>query len=185
MVYEGDTEKEFYPRVIQEIKKELGFVRLPFSIYPINIKGIGKFKTKLLNKFKNEVFLKCQGEVIVVLCYDTDVFSFNPHPPLNWKKIEEQLKHMGANKVFHMQARTSIEEFFLQDLEGLCSYLKIDVPKHLNGNTSLDKIQELFKRADRFYMKGYRSSEFISYLDMTKIIQNKKNELQVLYNLFN
>ncbi len=112
MVYEGDTEGVFYPLAIQEIRKELGLSTLPFKIHHVNIRGIGNFQTKLLAKMKNDIIPKCNSRIIVVLCYDTDVFEFYPHPFVNWQKLENELYKLGINQVIHMRARHSIEDFF-------------------------------------------------------------------------
>ena len=184
MVYEGATESVFYPLVIQEIKKQMHFERLPFQLFHVNVEGIGNFKTKLLAKLKNEVIPKCQRKIVVVLCYDTDVFEFNPHPPVNWKKLEENILSLGVMKVIHISAKHSIEDFFLKDLDGLCSYLGIKVPSKLPGDTGLNKIENLFKKGNRIYMKGHEVKDFIQYLDISKIVELNHEELQGLYDLF-
>lgn len=129
----------------------------------MNVEGIGNFKTKLLAKLKNEVIPKCQRKIVVVLCYDTDVFEFNPHPPVNWKKLEENILFLGVMKVVHISVKHSIEDFFLKDLDGLCSYLNIKVPRSLSGEKGLDKIENLFKKVNRLYMKGHEVKDFIQY----------------------
>lgn len=184
MVYEGATESVFYPLVIQEIKKQMHFERLPFQLFHVNVEGIGNFKTKLLAKLKNEVIPKCQRKIVVVLCYDTDVFEFNPHPPANWKKLEENILSLGVMKVVHISAKHSIEDFFLKDLDGLCSYLNIKVPRSLSGEKGLDKIENLFKKGNRLYMKGHEVKDFIQYLDISKIVEFNHEELKGLYDLF-
>lgn len=44
-------------------------------------------------------------ELIVVLCYDTDVFEFGVHPPINRSKLEKDLIDKGASKVIHIKAK--------------------------------------------------------------------------------
>ena len=75
-------------------------------------------------------------------------------------------------------------KFFLKDLDGLCSYLNIKVPRSLSGEKGLDKIENLFKKGNRLYMMGHEVKDFIQYLDISKIVEFNHEELKGLYDLF-
>lgn len=169
---EGETDEEFYDIVLKTIKD-----KIPDKVFKIDvlkkscITGIAKFQNKLVNKFKKEIASNYAKdyEIIVFLCYDTDVFEFGFHPPIDRKKIEETLIASGANRVIHLKANKSIEDFFIQDLDGIANFLKIKKPKSIKGATGLEKIQKLFLKANRIYQKGHKCSGFISSLDMNVI----------------
>lgn len=86
--------------------------------------------------------------------YDADVFEYSAKPPVNWNKLEKSLKELGAFEVNHIKVKQMLEDWLLIDKEGICSYLKIKVPKDLKGRTGYEKIKKLFKTADKVYQKG-------------------------------
>lgn len=63
-----------------------------------------------------------------------------------------------------------IEDWLILDFDGICNALKIKKPGKLEGKSGLEKIEKLFKKASRIYQKGYSTKEFMSKLDMEKII---------------
>ena len=95
---EGETDAEFYNKVLSTIKN-----KIPGNKFKINvlktfcITGIGKFQKKLINKFEKEIVKKYSKthDIIVVLCYDTDVFEFSIRPPINRIKLENDLIQLG------------------------------------------------------------------------------------------
>ena len=177
---EGETDKEFYDKVLDEIKNRISDKKFKVDLLKKEcITGIAKFQKKLLNKFVKEVVKKCskEYEIIVFLCYDTDVFEFGANPPVDRKKLEADLIKNGASKVFHIKATKTIEDFFTYDIDGICNFLKIPKPKNLKG-TGLEKVEKMFLKANRIYQKGYKCSGFIASLDMNiifpKICENIK-----------
>lgn len=40
-------------------------------------------------------------------------------PPVNWSKVIDMLKKLGAEEVFRVEAKSSIEDWFLYDIEGV------------------------------------------------------------------
>lgn len=180
---EGETDDEFYKKVLSTIKSKIPGNRFKVDILKsFCITGIGKFQNKLLNKFEKEIVNKYikTHELIVVLCYDTDVFEFGVHPPINRLKLEKDLIDKGASKVIHIKAKKSIEDFFMYDLDGIINYLKIAKPKNLKGSTGLRKLETLFLNASRIYQKGHKCAGFIDSLDMNIIFPNICNEIKPL-----
>ncbi|MCP4265347.1 MAG: hypothetical protein GY777_07205 [Candidatus Brocadiaceae bacterium] len=87
---------------------------------------------------------------------------------------------MGFDKVHHIKAKKSIEDWFLLDIKGLCNVLKIKQPKTLKGNTGYLKIKNLFKQGNRTYQKGYNVNSFVDRLDYKQILSCLKNEFEEL-----
>ena len=180
---EGETDQEFYDSVLNTIKNKIPNKK--FKVDEIKkscIKGIAKFQKKLVNKFVKEIVNKYSKdhEIIVFLCYDTDVFEFGLHPPVDREKLEKDLKNNGASKVVHIKAKKSIEDFFLYDINGITTYLKIKKPKDLKGNTGLEKLENLFSKANRIYQKGHNCTGFIDSLDMNVIFPKICAEIRPL-----
>ena len=180
---EGETDDEFYKKVLSFIKNKIPGNKFKVDVLKsFFITGIGKFQNKLLNKFNNEIIKKYAKthEIIAVLCYDTDVFEFGVHPPINRSKLEEDLINYGASSVIHIKAKKSIEDFFMLDLDGIVNYLKITKPKNLKGSTGLKKLETLFLKANRIYQKGHKCAGFIDSLNMDIIFPNICNEIKPL-----
>lgn len=180
---EGETDDEFYKKVLRCIKDKIVGNKFEVDVLKsVCITRIGKFQKKLLNKFNSEIIKKYKKtyEIIVVLCYDTDVFEFGVHPPINRIKLEKDLIGFGASKIIHIKAKRSIEDFFMYDLDGIVKYLKIVKPKNLKGLTGLKKIETLFLKANRIYQKGHKCAGLIDSLNMDIIFPNICDEIKPL-----
>lgn len=73
-----------------------------------------------------------------------------------------------------------IEDLFLLDPNGVCNYLEIEnqkIPKIGNGKTTL---KNFFRRANKIYHEGEKSSDFIYSLDKEKIIANTSLSLATI-----
>ena len=68
----------------------------------------------------------------------------------------------------------------MYDIKGICSFLKIKVPKKIKGSTGLIKIGNLFLKADRIYQKGHKCAGFINSLNMNLIFSNICDEIKPL-----
>ena len=180
---EGETDEEFYDKVLCTIKSKIPDNRFKIDALKKScIKGIAKFQKKIVNKIVKEVVTNYgkEYEIIVFLCYDTDVFEFGVHPPVDRKKLETDLKNSGASKVIHLKARKSIEDFFIYDLDGIANFLKIKRPTSLKSSTGLEKLEKLFLKGNRVYQKGHKCAGFISSLDMNVIFPNICSEIRPL-----
>ncbi len=176
---EGETDEQFY----RELLKYYGTCTDKYTpIYQKVIikclRGFGNFKFKVPRKFEKEIAQKFPDlEHHVFLAYDTDVFQFKSKPPINWQQVEKSLYTKGAFKVYHIKAEKMIEDWFLDDLDGLCTFLKIPIPPKLKGTNGLKKIGSLFKQSNKNYEKGYYTThKFIPHLDLS-LIQRKRSEV--------
>lgn len=79
---EGETEIEFYKRLVSVMRAHCGG-RLSCSVETINASGIGQYKDKVLRVFEKSIKKKHpNGEFFVALCYDQDVFEMEKILPL-------------------------------------------------------------------------------------------------------
>lgn len=147
---EGDTEVEFYKHVISNARKKRANGRFDINIEYKNIKGVGGFKNIALRKFIKDIKPKYEEgcEFFVALCRDTDVFELSPKPPIEWNEVEADLKKNGVQEVIHIKARHSIEDWFLFDLDGIISFLRLSKKTKVSGRNGYDKLKKLFKMAN-------------------------------------
>lgn len=170
---EGDTEKEFYSRIIAQLHSFASEGR--FSVDKLiirNLKGIGNYKNRAKRVFEKEVLSRNPGvNFTVVLCYDTDVFDLSPNPPVVWSEVEHELKVSGAKKIIHVKARRSIEDWFLFDMKGLFKYLRLSEDTNISKTaTGAGTIKALFKKAGKVYIKGSASKGFVDSLNINLIM---------------
>lgn len=173
---EGETECEFYDKLLDELKRINQIDRFNVDkIIKQCLKGITKFDKKLLKKFEYEIKAKYSDyEIIVFLCYDTDVFDFNAKPLVNWNDVDAKLKRLGAKEIHHIKAEKCIEDIFLIDIIGICKYLNIPQVKRVNGQNGVEKMKNLFMRGNRIYQKGFSCEGFINALDISLILEEKQ-----------
>lgn len=183
---EGDTELDFYKKLLKEVKPLCKNGRFKGTIETKNVKGVGNFKSGAIRKFKFEILPNHKNcDFIVFLCSDTDVFEFSPQPPFEWKDVINDLKEAGATKVIQIQAKHSIEDWFLLDYEGIAKFLglpkKTKIPK---GNNGYEKMKKLYSLANNMYYKGMKSNGMIEKLNVKKIVENPSvnQELKTLYD---
>lgn len=175
---EGETEHEFYGLLINEIKKE--YIAEKFSADKIIrqcLKGITKFDKKLLKKFEYDVKTKYgEYDIVVFLCYDTDVFDLNAKPPVDWKKVDEKLKTLGAKEVYHIKAEKCIEDILLTDINNICRFLNIPIINRISGKNGVEKMKKLFMKGNRIYQKGFSCGNLIETIDIGLLL-NKHNKM--------
>ena len=181
---EGETEQEFYDALLCEIKKRYKIRKFNADkILKKCLRGITKFDKKLLKKFEYEIIPTYKEyEIIVFLCYDTDVFDCSVNPPVDWNNVEKELTKLGANKVIHVKAEKCIEDIFLSDIYGICKFLNISEIKRVSGKNGVEKMQQLFDKGNRIYQKGYACLGFVKSLDIEKIISNNKKMFEQIIN---
>lgn len=180
---EGDTEVEFYKQVVANARKLHPAGRFDTNIEYRNVRGVGGFKSIALRKFIKEIKPKYENdcEFTIVLCSDTDVFDFAPKPPIKWDEVYKELKDKGASQIIHVQANRSIEDWFLYDIEGILGFLRLSKNTKVSGKKGYDKLQRLYKQANKVYYKGIQSNGMIGRLDIEKIANAVKNQLNPLY----
>lgn len=182
---EGDTEAEFYKQVIANARKLHPAGKFDTYIEYRSVGGVGGFKNIALRKFIKQVKTKYDNdcEFTVVLCSDTDVFEFASKPPIKWNEVKKELEANGAKKVIHVQAKRSIEDWFLHDLEGILKFLRLAKNTKVSGKNGYDKLQRLYKQANKIYIKGNKSNGMIAHLDIDKIADEVKDQLNPLYKV--
>jgi hypothetical protein len=165
---EGETEEVFYKYLLDHWRQIGGLSIIETKI--INLHGIGNYAKKSVSKYKGEIcrdYPNCKHEIF--LAYDTDVFELAQKPPVDWVKVEKELKTSGAVSVTHLKAEKMIEDWLIFDLDGICSALKIKKPGKLDAISGHEKMKKLFKNANRVYQKGFSMKDFIPKLSMQKI----------------
>lgn len=180
---EGDTEVEFYKQVVANARKIHPVGRFDTNIEYRNIKGVGGFKSIALRKFVKEIKPKYENdcEFTIVLCSDTDVFDFAPKPPIKWNEVKKELMNNGASKIIHVKAKRSIEDWFFYDIEGILGFLRLNKKTKVSGKNGYDKLQRLYKQANKVYYKGIQCNGMIGRLDIEKIANTVKDQLNPLY----
>jgi hypothetical protein len=180
---EGETEVEFYKRVVAHARKLHPQGMFDTSIEYKCIKGIGGFKNEVIRKFVKDIKSKYEDDCVftVALCRDTDVFEFSPKPPVRWEEVEKDLIENGARKVIHVEARHCIEDWFLYDADGIISFLRLNKKIKVSGKSGYDKLQRLYKQANKVYYKGIKSNGMVERLDIDKIANAVKDQLNPLY----
>lgn len=174
---EGDTEILFYKAVVQALRaRGTGlYEKIVFK----NAKGIGNFQNKAARVFKNQVLIDHPGLMFnVALCYDTDVFEYSRKPPVDWAIVENDLKNAGAQNVYHIKAKKSIEDWFLIDYPGVLTYLRLPQETRLPNGNGIHQLETLFKKVNKVYVKGSHIVGFVEHLDIQKIITGAKKELK-------
>ena len=184
---EGDTDQIFFDGLLDFYRKH--------STVPVhscevrNLKGVSRYTSKVTGKLQNEICpkaLKKGLEVKAVCCsYDTDVFEFAERPVVDWKKVEREVKMLGIKEFCQVRVERMIEDWILDDLTGLTKYLRLNEMPKLSGNNAFDKIQSLFKRANKVYFKGISIKSFVGVIDYASVRKCRKEALKELETLLN
>ena len=180
---EGDTDEVFFKALLDYYKSSSQVPLTPCEV--INLKGVTRYTSKLLAKLRNEILpeAKRKNTSIQTICctYDTDVFEVRNPLIVNWDSIRSKIKRMGVESFIRIGVSSSIEDWILDDIEGICSYLKLkQIPKSLKGTNGNAKICDLYSKARRIYSKGYSAREMISSLNFSLIRDKRLSSLQEL-----
>ena len=173
---EGDTDEVLFKALIEHYRTVSKTELRPCKI--CNLKGVTRYSSKLVAKLQNEYLPEARkkGYQIQTICcsYDTDVFEVRNPLIVNWDTLRKTVKRMGIQEFLQLGIRSSIEDWLLCDIEGVCRYLGItNIPKSLKGNDGNAKLNDLYSKARRIYQKGYQVKELVATLDMSVI--RKKN----------
>jgi len=211
LLVEGDTEVEFYSKVRELLLKKYQDTNKFKFLRPINIKGIGNYKINAARQFdfavkkfvnenkpeKNHKLKKSeqkenkiQFKFHAFMCIDTDVLDsaqkparFRKNPPINECDTKQTIKDKGGIPHF-VKAVYSIEDWFLEDSDGIVKYLKIDkIHKFKNNQSGAEKLKNIFKQGNKIYTKGGKSEGFIDCLNVEQILNNHTNEFKELLDL--
>ena len=176
---EGDTDEVFFKALIDYYASVSRGKLLPYDV--CNLKGVTRYSSKLLAKLKNEYLpaAKNDGYKIKTVCcsYDTDVFEVRQPQIVKWNDIYKSVKRMGIDDFIRVGVKSSIEDWILDDLQGICGFLRFkQVPSSLKGVNGYLRMLDLYKKARRTYKKGYETKELINALDMS-VIRNKRQDV--------
>lgn len=207
IIVEGTTEIEFYKLVRDHIKadkeKSLGnnFITKNYRFEnPVSVDGIGNFQKDALLQFstirkRNDKIAEklaksgknIEFEYHIFLCIDTDVFEFQQNPPLDKEKLKKDLLNMGKDvaEVSYIEAVKSIEDWFLDDLNGIKNFLKLkSIPKgYKNCSTGAKKLEHIFGQVGKKYIKGAKVEGFVENLDIRSIMAKHQKELSPLIDV--
>lgn len=180
LLYEGDTEGEFYRRVIRlripDRKIRITYDNLKGITTNINKKVLGKILKHLSNN-------KHENRINVFVAIDREG-DRTIESPLDIAKLMATLAEETNRvaEVIEIIATQDIESWFFIDIEGIYSYLKVPVTqrnpaKYQNTEAFNNRnLSNLFRAYNRVYMKGKSVADFVEHLDMDKIY----NECQEL-----
>ena len=176
---EGDTDEVFFKALIDYYASVSSNRLLPYDV--CNLKGVTRYSSKLLAKLKNEYLptAKTGSYKIKTVCcsYDTDVFEVKQPQIVKWDAIAKSIKRMGIDEFIRVGVKSSIEDWILDDMHGICNFLRLkQVPSSLKGINGYQKLLDLYNKARKTYKKGYETKELINALDMSAI-RNKRQDV--------
>ena len=176
---EGDTDEVFFKALIDYYASVSSSKLLPYDV--CNLKGVTRYSSKLLAKLKNEYLptAKTGSYKIKTVCcsYDTDVFEVKQPQIVKWDAIGKSVKRMGIDEFIRVGVKSSIEDWILDDMHGICNFLRLkQVPSSLKGINGYQKLLDLYNKARKTYKKGYETKELINALDMSAI-RNKRQDV--------
>ena len=184
---EGDTDQIFFDGLLEYYRKQS--TTLVHSCEVKNLKVVSRYTSKVTGNLQNEICpkaLKKGLEVRAVCCsYDTDVFEFAERPVVDWKKVEREVKMLGIKEFCQVRVERMIEDWILDDMKGLMKFLRLTEMPKLSGNNAFDKIQVLFKRANKVYFKGISIKSFVGTIDYASVRKCRKAALDELEQLLN
>ena len=177
---EGDTDEVFFKALIYYYASVSSNKLLPYDV--CNLKGVTRYSCKLLAKLKNEYLptAKMGSYKIKTVCcsYDTDVFEVKQPQIVKWDAIGKSVKRMGIDEFIRVGAKSSIEDWILDDMHGICNFLRLkQVPSSLKGINGYQKLLDLYNKARKTYKKGYETKELINSIDMSAIRNKRKDVL--------
>lgn len=184
---EGDADELIINRLL-DLYRENGW-RCHDDLEVKNTNGFpseSKMKKKLAQI--QQAHNKMQVEFNTLFCeYDTDIFEKGIQEKPDWKKVENNLRQQYDISHFsRIEAKTSIEDWMLDDLEGLLQALGLPKDTKLKGNLGQEKVKNLFLKKSMVYdrHKGkLKIKPIIDKLDIGKIREARKKELKEVERL--
>lgn len=139
----------------------------------------------MLAKLKNDILPDARKKNInihTVCCsYDTDVFEVRNPLIVDWGTIRKSVKKMGIENFIQIGVCSSIEDWILDDMESICSYLKLkQIPKSQRVLMAMQNYVICTLRLEEPIAKGYATHEMIKALDFTKIRLQRLSHLKAL-----
>lgn len=179
---EGDTDMVFFNALLRYYRNAS---QVPVNqAVVVNLMSVTRYASKMLLKMENDILpsAKAKGQKVKAVCcsYDTDVFELGLQV-VDWVQVEKTIKRLGVSEFCRIGVESMMEDWLLDDMDGLCSYLKLkQKPSVVKGRTGYDKLVGLFAKAGKKYSKGFSSSVFISSLSMGVIRRKRLDALKGL-----
>ncbi len=189
-LYEGDTEGEFYKRLISLVIPERT-IRISYD----NLKGIStNINNKVISKIKKHLENnQSEHQIYVFLGIDREG-NRTIESPIDISYIEENLlpgrdRIGGINEIIATQ---DLESWLFIDVDGIYRFLRTsrsnrNTRKYSNYEKFNNKdLAKLFRRNKRVYSKGKKIEGFLESLDLEKIYNecdDLKNGLQKILHL--
>ena len=178
---EGDADELIFRRLLDYYQKE-GW-RCPGELKYHNANGFPS-ETEIRSKL-NQIQRIYSDKTLffhTVLCeYDTDVFENGACRLPDWSKVRKSLeKDFPSVNFCQIEAKTSIEDWMLDDLDGLLKALNLPKSTRPKGRTGQDKVKDLFRKKNVVYdrHKGkLKIKPIIDKLNIGKIREARKKEL--------
>ena len=176
---EGDTDEVLFKALIDYYRSNSKTEIIPCKI--CNLRGVTRYSSKLIAKLQNEFIPEARkdGYKIQAVCcsYDTDVFEVKNPLMVNWETLRKTVGRMGIKDFIQLGIRSSIEDWILCDIESIARFLKLKtIPKSLKGDNGNAKLNDLYSKVKKSYLKGYQTKELISSLDMA-IMRDKNKDI--------
>ena len=184
-IVEGDADELIMRKLIDYYRQRGWQPKQSIDYY--NVHGFPTEK-KIKQKLTGLQQTKSDNEIkfSTVCCeFDTDVLTVNRQfDEPDWRGIERDIKDRFPVEHFCLvKAKSSIEDWMLDDIDGLLRALILPLTTKVTGATGQEKVASLFRKknikSDR--MKGKASIEkYINALDIEKIRISRKKELSSL-----
>ena len=180
---EGDTDKLFFDRLVQYYRQN---AEAPIASCEVrNMHGVSRYNSKLSGKLKGQIIPAAarKGMEVLAVCrsYDTDVFEYAERPVVDWSRVAAEVRRLGIKEFCEVKVEQMMEDWLLDDLQGVCSYLKLKkVPASVNGKNGYERILNLYKQANNVYVKGLGAGPLIAALDMGVIRAKRQAALEGL-----
>lgn len=179
---EGDTDVVFFNALLRYYRS-VSMESLHQAVV-VNLMSVTRYASKMLLKLENDIIpaAKVKGQKVKTVCcsYDTDVFEQGLHI-VDWTQVEKKVKRMGVSGFWRIGVESMMEDWLLDDMDGLCSYLRLKhKPSAVKGRTGYDKLVCLFAKAGLKYTKGFSAGAFIGSLNMGIIRKKRLNALKGL-----
>ncbi len=178
---EGDADELIINRLLEYYKAN-GWQR-PNGIRVFNTHGTPIWRNMRVGLISIQ---QCQASHVsfrAVCCeFDTDVYSKGIQTEPDWKEVEKNLKKVfGVREFCCLRAETSIENWMLDDTEGVLNALGLPKNTKVKGTSGQNKMENLFllKGSSYFRNKGMEKIKpIIDKLDIAKIREARKKELK-------
>ena len=178
---EGDADELLINRLLDYYKSN-GWSR-PKGIKVVNTHGTPIWRNMRVGLVRIQQCLDVKVCFRAVCCeFDTDVYDKGIQIEPNWKEIEKKLKkEFGVSEFCCLRAETSIENWMLDDTEGVLNALGLPKNTKVKGTTGQNKMENLFLLKDTPYFRNKgidKIKPIIDKLDMGKIRETRKKELK-------